>query len=108
MIRRGTTPTFKVKVKSSSETVTVEELMSMIEDFYITFQQSKKISVTKHGDDLVWEEDGVSFYLKQEETLLFRTGPIDIQVRCALPGDKAIASDIRDQVVEQVLNEEVI
>lgn len=108
MIRRGTTPAFKVTVKSSSPSTTVEDLMELIEDFYITFQQGRRNSITKHGEDLVWSPDGVSFYLTQEETLSFAVGSIDIQVRCALPGDKAIASEVKDQVVERILNEEVI
>lgn len=108
MIRRGSTPSFKVVV-SSSDGTPVSQLMELIEDFYITFQQTRKgNSITKHGDDLSWEEDGVAFYLTQEDTLSLATGMVEIQIRLNLIGDKAIASSIAEDEVEKVLYEEVI
>ena len=109
MIRRGSTPSYKITVSSSDGTTPVSQLMELIEDFYITFQQTRQgNSITKHGDDLSWEEDGVAFYLTQEDTLSLSAGTCEIQVRLNLIGDKAMASSIAEEDVEKVLYEVVI
>lgn len=108
MIRRGSTPTYTVHVNSSDPSVTVASLMELIEDFYITFEQEGVVEVTKHGDDLTWLEDGVSFYLTQKDTLSFEEGSVEIQIRVALPNDMAMGTDISADSIGRTLYEEVI
>ena len=108
MIRRGSTPTYTVRVNSLDPNVPVENLMAFIEDFYITFEQEGVVEVTKHGNDLTWFQDGVSFHLTQEDTLSFEEGSIEIQIRVALPNDMAVGTSISADSIGRVLYEEVI
>lgn len=108
MIRRGSTPAFTVNVSSIDSSVSVETIMSTVEDFFVTFEQEGVVEITKHGDDLTWGENSFSFYLTQEDTLSFEEGTVEIQIRVALPNDMAMGTDISADTVSRVLYEEVI
>ena len=108
MIRRGSTPTYTVTISSSDPSVSIATIIAAIEDIFITFEQEGVSEITKHGDDLTWGEDSVSFYLTQQDTLSFEEGSIEIQIRVALPNDMAMGTDIAADTVGRVLYEEVI
>jgi len=98
---RGTTPFYTV----SFPDLDFDELS----DVYVTFEQTKQgIEITKHGSDLTWGADNVSFRLSQEDTLKFRPSEVKIQVRAIDNNGYAVASTIWTEDVNDVLYEKVI
>lgn len=99
-MRRGTTPTLKIKVKG----IDVSRLTSM----YITIKQGDR-EITKENSDISIEDDGIlSVWLSQEDTLTFTKGHVDIQLRAMTDNGVAIASQIEMVFVQRTLNEDVI
>lgn len=97
--------------------VNPEETFSEI---LITYAQNEKIILEKHKSDLTFEIcdcfGGKPVYtafvkLTQEETKLFAANPkgvVNIQVRAITEDGDAIASDIEQISVQNVLNDEVL
>lgn len=97
--------------------VNPEESFSKI---LITYAQNSQIILEKHETDLSFETcecfDGKTVYiaslkLTQEETKLFSAKPkgtVSIQIRAITPDGEAVASDISNISVENVLNDEVL
>ena len=81
----------------------------------ITYAQHGNIVMEKEKDDLTIEQndDGsfsAWFRLTQEETRGFKVsgGSVQIQVRVLTTADEALASEIRNVRVTDVLNDEVL
>lgn len=89
-------------------------------EILITYAQNGKIILEKHKSDLSFETcdcfGGKSVYtafvkLTQEETKLFTANPkgiISIQVRAITSDGDAVASNIEQISVQNVLNDEVL
>lgn len=100
-MRRGTTPTL---------TLTVNDMdLTAIRSLYVTITQfSNIITKTSDDDSLKVEEHTVSVWLSQEETLSFKTGYAEIQIRGVAENGEAFATDIAKIPVKTVLLEGVI
>lgn len=99
-MRRGTTPTLKIKVKG----IDVTQLKSA----YITIRQGRK-ELTKTNDDIEIQDGNIiSVLLSQEDTLKFLGGHIDIQLRAVTCNEVAVASDIKRVPIGRILKEGVI
>lgn len=98
-IRRGTTPTVRF-------TTTVTQ--SDVESIYITFEQDGETVVEKDGSSVVWNEDGFTIHLSQDETLGFKTGFANVQIRAKLLASQATATQILPVEIENVLKSGVI
>lgn len=81
---RGTTPTFILTLQDADLTNT---------NVYVTFKQ-EELLLTKSGSDLSIEENVVSVYLSQEETLKFQRGNLYIQVNWTFDNGKRACSEI--------------
>lgn len=89
-------------------------------EILITYAQNGEIVLEKHKSDLTFEScdcfGGKTVYtasikLTQEETNLFSANPkgiVNIQVRAITENGDAIASDIMQISVQNVLNDEVL
>ena len=81
---RGTTPTFILTLEDADLTNT---------NVYVTFKQ-EELLLTKSGSDLSIEENVVSVYLTQEETLKFQRGNLYIQVNFTFDNGKRACSEV--------------
>lgn len=87
---RGTTPTFILTLEDADLTNT---------NVYVTFKQDKGdcpkgFVMTKSGDDLSIEDNVISVFLTQEETLRFQRGNLYIQVNFTFDNGKRACSEI--------------
>lgn len=96
---RGTTPT---------NTFSVDVDCTDAEKIYITYSQHKKTIVEKSIEDLTVTSDEISVVLTQEETLQFREGDVEIQIRVKFPDGKAMSCDIIKTTAKRILKEGVI
>ena len=95
---RGTTPIYMI---------TLEEVNpAQIDDLYVTFRQDG-LKVTKTSADIDIVDDVLQVPLTQEETLMFRCGHLNIQVR-GIIGEAVFATNIVRDKVEPILLEGVI
>lgn len=106
-MRRGTTPTVTLTIKGVDGGVC--DLTDA--DIYVTFADKKKSNVilTKSTNDdgvsvnLVDDYSVITIILTQADTLAFKTGAkVRVQLR-AKKGNKAIASDIGEFMMEEIL-----
>ena len=106
-MRRGTTPTVTLTVKGANGGIC--DLTDA--DIYVTFADRKKSNVvlTKSTNDngvtvsLVDNYSVIRIVLTQADTLSFKVGSrVRVQLR-AKKGDKAIASDIGEFTMEEIL-----
>lgn len=103
-MRRGTTPDYILTVAGYDLTE---------QSIYVTVQQYAK-TLNLNGERIAVEYDGqtqvssVTFSLTQEETLQFRSGKADVQIRFIDEYGFAQATDIGTIIVSPVLNEDVI
>lgn len=81
---RGTTPTFILTLQDADLTNT---------NVYVTFKQDELL-LTKSGSDLSIEQNVVSVYLSQEETLKFQRGNLYIQVNWTFDNGKRACSEV--------------
>lgn len=96
-MRRGTTPThiFETTIDLRGAVV-----------LFMTYNQGKKTIVEKTIDDIEVAEDKLTIKLTQEETLAFDLGKnVQIQCRAKFEDENAIASDILDVRVCDILKE---
>lgn len=100
-MRRGTTPTLRIKVKG----IAVEELDSI----FLTLKQGNK-ELTKENDDVQIDEDEnrLLVTLTQEETLNFNDGACQIQLRATTTKGAVVASSIVVKQWEHILMEGAI
>lgn len=99
---RGTTPTL---------TFTLSIAPSRFEVLYITAKQTGRVAFEKTLDEMTKNESAktVSFRLSQEDTLaMSERAPILLQARGRLADGSAVASEIRQLSVGEILKEGVI
>lgn len=97
-MKRGTTPTntFSVDVDLRDATV------------FVDYEQDGRIVLEKTGDDLTITEKAVSLTLSQEDTLAFKPGWVQIQLRYVTAGGAADASNIIQTTAERIIKDGVI
>lgn len=98
-MRQGTTPTIQITIND----IDLDEMQNI----YVVFEQNGYI-LKKESSDLDIEGNTISVSLSQEETLNFKEGTCNIQLRMITKGGVAIASPIKTTKVYRVLNKEVI
>lgn len=93
-MRKGTTPTWTFEVDA--------DLTGW--DVYITFEQ-RKVEITRKEPSIEATEDGCvcEVTLTQAETLLFKPGPAQAQIRAVDKDGVAVASTIFDFTVGDIL-----
>lgn len=99
IMRQGTTPTIQITLND----IDINEMQNI----YVVFEQNGYI-LKKESSDLKVERNIISVLLSQEETLNFKEGTCNIQLRMITKGGVAIASPIKTTKVYRVLNKEVI
>lgn len=99
IMRQGTTPTIQITINDID--------LNEMQNIYVVFEQNGYI-LKKDSSDLDIEGNVISVSLSQEETLNFKEGTCNIQLRMITKGGVAIASPIKTTKVYRVLNKEVI
>ena len=98
-MRRGTTPTHIFKTDLD---------LTGADAVYVTYQQYGKTVLEKDLSDMTVEEESLTVRLTQTETLLFREKPdgtVRIQIRARWPDGDALASNIIETTVKEILKE---
>lgn len=98
-MRRGTTPTLRIEVKG----IPIEDLKSI----YVTLKQGD-IEITKDISNIEKDADILVVRLRQEETLAFSAGWIQVQLRAVTTDGIATAGPIKNISMNDILLEEVI
>lgn len=98
-MRQGTTPTIQITVNNID--------LADMERIYVVFEQNG-ILLKKSKTDLKIKNNVISVLLTQEETLSFKNGNCNIQLRMITYDGIAMASPIKTVNVYSVLNKEVI
>ena len=98
-MRQGSTPTIQITINDID--------LNKMQNIYVVFEQNGYI-LTKESSDLDVEENVISVVLSQEETLNFKEGTCNIQLRMITNEGVAIASPIKTTKAYRVLNKEVI
>lgn len=98
-MRQGTTPTIQITINDID--------LNEMQNIYVVFEQNGYI-LKKESSDLDIEGNTISVSLSQKETLNFKEGTCNIQLRMITKGGVAIASPIKTTKVYRVLNKEVI
>lgn len=99
IMRQGTTPTIQITINDID--------LNEMQNIYVVFEQNGYI-LKKESSDLDIEGNVISVLLSQEETLNFKEGTCNIQLRMITKGGVAIASPIKTTKVYRVLNKEAI
>ena len=99
IMRQGTTPTIQITINDID--------LNKMQNIYVVFEQNGYI-LKKESSDLDIEGNVISVLLSQEETLNFKEGTCNIQLRMITKGGVAIASPVKTTKVYRVLNKEVI
>ena len=98
-MRQGTTTTIQITINDID--------LNEMQNIYVVFEQNGYI-LKKESSDLDIERNVISVLLSQEETLNFKEGTCNIQLRMITKGGVAIASPIKTTKVYRILNKEVI
>jgi len=98
-MRRGTTPTIKINIKGVP--------MYAVLDWYVTISQ-ECTEITKTGDDITIDNTVLSITLSQKETMRFRPGEVEIQIRAKTVDGVYIASEICTADIGRILFNEVL
>ncbi len=98
-MRQGTTPTIQITINDID--------LNEMQNIYVVFEQNGYI-LKKESKDLNIEKNVISVMLSQEETLNFKEGTCNIQIRMITGEGVAIASPIKTTTVCRILNKEVI
>ena len=98
-MRQGTTQTIQITINDID--------LNEMQNIYVVFEQNGYI-LKKESSDLDIEGNVISVLLSQEETLNFKEGTCNIQLRMITKGGVAIASPVKTTKVYRVLNKEVI
>ena len=106
-MRRGTTPTLKLKLTG----IEVDKL----NEIYVTLEQEadhccNQIQITKRENEMVKDVENniLEVSLSQEETLKFKQAPVEVQLRATTTDGKKIATNIAKSNVYKILLEEMI
>ena len=97
-MRRGSTPTHIFTLSLAAE---------MIAKVRVLYSQDGKLLFRKEGDQVAIDGQKVIVDLTQEDTLLFKAGKAEIQLRVNTPHGKSIPSQIYSVPVERLLENEV-
>lgn len=101
-VMQATTPTFILTLPAE---VDLDEAQSV----YFTLSQDNYRSVTKTGADLIIEDNIVSVYLTQEETLKFRPNEYaKLQLNWTYTGGARASSRTVDIFIDENLLKEVV
>jgi len=97
-MRRGSTPknTFKVDLDLTEAVV------------FVSYEQDGQVIVEKTGEDLTITPNEITCILTQEDTLAFRPGEVNIQLRYVMTDGTADASNIIRAQVESIIKDGVI
>ena len=100
-MRRGTTPTIIINFKNTD--------MESIETWYITIKQDN-VAITKINDDItiITDNGTIEVRLTERETMMFRSGEAELQVRAVTKAGDRVAGEIKRFPVDRILNNEVI
>lgn len=102
---RGTTPTYRIKIAQEID-------FSLVESFHMTLKQSSTNKVTTRieaGSEAVDPvERAIDWTLTQDETLRFKDGIAELQVRGKFLDGSVFATKIYSIPVNKVLYDEVI
>lgn len=98
-MRRGTTPTLVINIKGID--------MSTIAEWYVTIAQDN-VQITKTNADITIEDTLIKIPLTQQETMLFKSGEVSVQIRAKTTEDVVIASGIQTIDIDRILYNEVI
>lgn len=99
---RGTTPTVILKLKNTDMDLTE------LKGIYITIRQGEDIIVTKNLEDegiSLIGKDTIEVYLSQKDTLGFRPGAAQLQLRGITHNGVAFATNIVEVIVKDILLE---
>lgn len=101
-MKRATTPTHTFTLPFS--------YLEIVSKCLITYKQGSEIVLTKTESDIQVKNDNeIVINLTQEETIMFKPNiPVKIEIRILTPSGDALASDIMQASVEDVLNDEVL
>lgn len=95
---RGTTPTFRLTINDDDVDLT------QAANVYVSFKQGCGTSLTKTGSDVEVQAKQVDVYLSQKETLLFKEGPLDIQLNWVYDnGERACSKVVRIEVEDNLI-----
>ena len=97
-MRRGTTPTHTF-------TLPEEIPLSTFTVIFITYSQMGRVRVEKTIDDIIIDGHTVTVILTQADTLSFRSGSVEIQMRAKTALGEAYASDIVTVPAEKILKD---
>lgn len=97
-MRRGSTP---------KHIFTLSLDASVIAKVRVLYAQNGKLLFRKEGDQVTINGQQVIVELTQEDTLKFRNGTAEVQLRVNTPDGKSIPSPIYSIPVEQLLENEV-
>jgi hypothetical protein len=79
----------------------------MISKVRILYGQNDKLVLKKEHEDCVIEGQKISVKLTQEDTLAFRNGTAEVQLRINTPDGNSIPSKIYTVSVDRLLDNEV-
>lgn len=77
-------------------------------EIYITYSQFGQNVIEKSIADLNVTENEITVLLTQEDTLLFRPGEVEIQIRVKFADGTAMACDIIQTTAKRILKEGAI
>lgn len=97
-MRRGTTPTNIFAVDRDLTSARI----------YISYSQNGQVIVEKTGADLNVTPTQIECVLSQDDTLAFKPGVVEIQIRYVAQDGEADASDIIETTAGRILKEGVI
>ena len=98
-MRRGTTPT---------HTFSTDISLVGAEVLFVTYKQLTKTVLEKTVRDVTIKEDSVEVTLTQQETLRFKEGDVEMQIRARMPDESAWVSNIMHTTTEKLLKGGVI
>ena len=94
--RRGTTPTVTLAVDTLD--------LTTLQSIYVTFRQGAALLTKRSGEDGVTvEPHRVTVRLSQADTLAFRDGRVQVQLRALAPDGTALASGIATCTALEIL-----
>ena len=107
---RGTTPTLRFKIKTSEGYD-----LHTIEECHITLEnkpKDKKSSGTNKkvfdSPNFDYENNIISIELSQEDTLAFKEGDIEIQIKAKFNSGRIVATPIMITTMKKILEEELM
>ena len=100
-VARATTPTFLLQFDQQGLDLTTAN------NVYVTFKSGNK-TLTKTGGDLAVSAQSIGVYLNQTETIVWRTGKVEIQANWTSGSGSRAASEIVYYDISAQLLDEVV